>query len=101
MTFLNEGIASKAIPHPQLLMKDHKDREENGDYPACLVIPATNFIAMFLKIGYLGIKWVVDKNKVNYAKFTIIQQALDLKEKLEALELKRDELMMMSLDIKN
>eukprot|EP00957_Ditylum_brightwellii_P210832 15365451-Ditylum_brightwellii.AAC.2 len=56
MAFLNEGIASKAIPQPQLLVKDHKDREENGDYPTCL--------------------------------------ALDLKEKLEALELKRDKSML-------
>eukprot|EP00957_Ditylum_brightwellii_P027391 2070473-Ditylum_brightwellii.AAC.1 len=36
MAFLNEGISSKAIPQPQLLVKDHKDREENGDYPTCL-----------------------------------------------------------------
>eukprot|EP00957_Ditylum_brightwellii_P044648 3384885-Ditylum_brightwellii.AAC.1 len=36
MAFLNEGIPSKAIPQPQLLVKDHKKREENGDYPTCL-----------------------------------------------------------------
>eukprot|EP00957_Ditylum_brightwellii_P169137 12873952-Ditylum_brightwellii.AAC.1 len=73
MAFLNEGIASKAIPQPQPLVKDHKKREENGDFPTCLVIPATNFTATFSKIGYLGIK-----------------QASDLKEKLEALELEKD-----------
>eukprot|EP00957_Ditylum_brightwellii_P096517 7350436-Ditylum_brightwellii.AAC.1 len=37
MDFLNEGIASKTIPHPQLLVKCHKDREENGDFPMYLV----------------------------------------------------------------
>eukprot|EP00957_Ditylum_brightwellii_P117574 8967021-Ditylum_brightwellii.AAC.1 len=100
MAFLNEGIASKAIPQPQLLIKDHKEREENGDYPTRLMIPATNFTATLLKIGYLGIKRVLDENKVNCATFTIIQ-ASDLKEKLEALELKGDKVTMMSLDIKN
>eukprot|EP00957_Ditylum_brightwellii_P059222 4494978-Ditylum_brightwellii.AAC.1 len=51
IAFLNEGIAFKAIPQPRLLVKDHKEREENGDYPTCLVIPATNFKATFSKIG--------------------------------------------------
>jgi hypothetical protein len=100
MDFLNEGIASKSIPQPQLLVKDYKEREENGDYPTCLVIPVTNVTAAFSKIGYLGIKLMLDENKVKCATFTILQ-TLDLKEKLEALELKKDEVTMMSLDIKN
>eukprot|EP00957_Ditylum_brightwellii_P032150 2437722-Ditylum_brightwellii.AAC.1 len=45
------------------LNEDHKDKEENGDYPTRLVIPATNFMAMFLKINYLGIEKVLDNNK--------------------------------------
>eukprot|EP00957_Ditylum_brightwellii_P068037 5165640-Ditylum_brightwellii.AAC.1 len=63
MEFLNEGIASKAILQLQLLVKDHEDTEENGDYPTQLVMPATIFTAIFLKIGYLGIKRVLDNNK--------------------------------------
>eukprot|EP00957_Ditylum_brightwellii_P043322 3283451-Ditylum_brightwellii.AAC.1 len=55
---------------------------------------------MFLKIGYLGIKQVLDESKVDYVTFTIIQTS-DIKEKLEALELKRDKVAMMPLDIKN
>eukprot|EP00957_Ditylum_brightwellii_P128572 9807709-Ditylum_brightwellii.AAC.1 len=47
MDFLNKGTASKAIPQPKLLVKDHKDKEENGDYPARLVLPATNVMAIF------------------------------------------------------
>eukprot|EP00957_Ditylum_brightwellii_P211845 15366664-Ditylum_brightwellii.AAC.2 len=98
--FLNEGIASKATPQPPLLVKGHKDREENGDYPTHLVIPATDCMAMFLKIDYLGIKKMLDNNKVNCMTCTIIQ-ALDLKEKLETMRLKKDEVIVMSLDIKN
>eukprot|EP00957_Ditylum_brightwellii_P032691 2478032-Ditylum_brightwellii.AAC.1 len=65
--FLCEGIASKAIPQPQLLVKDHKDLNEDGKYPTRLVIPATIFTMTFLKIGYLGIKKVLNDNGVNYA----------------------------------
>eukprot|EP00957_Ditylum_brightwellii_P047893 3637461-Ditylum_brightwellii.AAC.1 len=100
MDFFNEGIVSKATPQPQLLVKDHKDKEENGDYPTHLVIPATHSMATFSKIGYLGIKRVLDDNKINYVTFAIIQ-ASDLKEKLEMLNLRRDEVTLMSLDIKN
>eukprot|EP00957_Ditylum_brightwellii_P198074 15090802-Ditylum_brightwellii.AAC.1 len=84
LVFLREGIASKAILQPQLLIKDHKDRETNGDYLTRLVIPATNFTATFSKVGY-----------------TAIKQSSDLKEKLEGLKLTKDDVTLMSLDIKN
>eukprot|EP00957_Ditylum_brightwellii_P125900 9597593-Ditylum_brightwellii.AAC.1 len=45
--FLQEGITSKMIPQPQLLVKDHKMPEEDGSFPTRLVIPATNFTATF------------------------------------------------------
>eukprot|EP00957_Ditylum_brightwellii_P125396 9557515-Ditylum_brightwellii.AAC.1 len=34
--FLREGITSKAIPQPQLLVKDHKPPEEDGSFPTRL-----------------------------------------------------------------
>eukprot|EP00957_Ditylum_brightwellii_P060355 4582893-Ditylum_brightwellii.AAC.1 len=100
MGFLREGIASKAIPQPQLLIKDHKELESDGEYPKRLVIPATNFTAALSKVGYMAIQQVLDRNKVNYNRFTIVQSS-DLKEKLEGLGLTKDNVMMMSLDIKN
>eukprot|EP00957_Ditylum_brightwellii_P205485 15344097-Ditylum_brightwellii.AAC.1 len=63
LCFLREGIASKAIPQPQLLIKDHKDRESNGNFPTRLVIPATTFTATFSEVGYMAIKQVLDRNK--------------------------------------
>eukprot|EP00957_Ditylum_brightwellii_P183494 13977360-Ditylum_brightwellii.AAC.1 len=98
--FLQEGIASKAIPQPQLLVKDHKEPNDDGSFPTRLVIPATNFTATFSKLGYLGIKRVLDNNKVNYSRFPIIQ-ALDLKEMLEELKVQRSDVTMMLLDIEN
>eukprot|EP00957_Ditylum_brightwellii_P164781 12546355-Ditylum_brightwellii.AAC.1 len=48
-----------------------------------------NFYGKVLKIGYLGIKRVLDNNKVNCMTFTTIQ-ASDLKETLETMKLKKD-----------
>eukprot|EP00957_Ditylum_brightwellii_P125744 9585879-Ditylum_brightwellii.AAC.1 len=78
-SFIQESLTSKDIPQPQLLVKDHKPVEASGDFPTCLVIPTTNFTAAFSKLGYLGIKKVLDEHNVNYNKHTIIQ-ASDLKE---------------------
>eukprot|EP00957_Ditylum_brightwellii_P037332 2825488-Ditylum_brightwellii.AAC.1 len=47
--YLMENINSRAIPEPQLLIKDHK-KKKDGQYPTRLVIPATNFAATFSKI---------------------------------------------------
>eukprot|EP00957_Ditylum_brightwellii_P092278 7025784-Ditylum_brightwellii.AAC.1 len=97
--YLMENLNGRAIPEPHLPMKDHK-KKKNGQYPMRLVIPATNFAATFSKIGYLGIKKIFNDNGVRYNKYTI-QQALNLKQKLEKLNLQKDEVMIMSLDIVN
>eukprot|EP00957_Ditylum_brightwellii_P152704 11623952-Ditylum_brightwellii.AAC.1 len=99
MGFLWKGIASKAMPQPQLLIKDHKELELDGEYPTRLVIPATNFTLTFSKVGYMAIQMVLDRNKVNCNRFTIVQSS-DLKEKLEGLGLTKGDVTMMSLDIK-
>ena len=65
-----------------------------------MVIPATNFTATFSKIGYLGIKRMLDKGKVNYSRVSIVQ-AYDLNERLEELKIKRDEVTIVSVDAIN
>ena len=65
-----------------------------------MVIPATNFTATFSKIGYLGIKRILYKGKVNYSRISIVQ-ASDLKERLEELKIKRDEVKIASVDAIN
>ena len=97
--FLEESIDTKAIPTPKLLIKDHK-KMINGHYPTRLVIPATNFTATFSKLGYLGLKSILDENNITYNKHTITQ-ASNLKEKLEKLKIKRDNSTIASLDIEN
>ena len=65
-----------------------------------MVIPAINFTATFSNIGYLWIKRCLDKGKVNYSRDSIVQ-ASDLKERLEELGLKREEVTITSVDAIN
>eukprot|EP00957_Ditylum_brightwellii_P191720 14594834-Ditylum_brightwellii.AAC.1 len=95
-----ENLNSREIPEPQLLIKDHKKVQKDGHYPMRPVIPATNFVATFLKIGFMASKKTFDDNGVRYAKY-MIEQASDLKTKLETLNLKQNEVTIMSLDIIN
>eukprot|EP00957_Ditylum_brightwellii_P205726 15345123-Ditylum_brightwellii.AAC.1 len=88
--FIEEALFLKAIPQPQILVKDHKDPNANGNFLTRLVIPATNFTASFSKLGYMGIKKVLNEHGVNYYKHTIVQSS-DLKEKLESYRLKQEE----------
>ena len=65
-----------------------------------MVIPATNFTATFSKIGYLGINRCLDKGKVNYSRNSIVR-ASDLKETLEELGLRKEEVTIASVDAIN
>ena len=63
-------------------------------------IHATNFTATFSKIGYLGIKRCLDKGKVNYSQVSIVHTS-NLKEILEELNIKRDEVKIALVDTIN
>jgi hypothetical protein len=49
-------------------------------------------------MGYLAIRRILDSNKINYSKRTIIQ-ASDWKEKLDSLHIHQDNVTIISLDI--
>eukprot|EP00957_Ditylum_brightwellii_P206468 15348554-Ditylum_brightwellii.AAC.1 len=100
MNFLKEGIKSRAILEPQLLIKDHMNLRDNEHYQTPLVIPAMNFAATFSKIGYLGIRKILDDNNANYVKHTITQ-ASHLKEQLDQLNLQCEQVTIMSLSVVN
>ena len=68
--YLREALKLKAIPCPQILIKDHKKPTLNPNYPSSgpieiyptrLVIPAGNFTAPFAKLGYKTIKNILEK----------------------------------------
>ena len=79
--FVRQSLATRAIPSPKFLIKDHKTINEKGEFPTRLVISATSVTATFSKTGYLGIKRSLDKVKVNYSQNSFVQ-ASDLKETL-------------------
>ena len=76
-------------PHAKVLIKDHKTPDEQGRFPTCLAAPATNFTAGFPKLGHLGIKQIFDSNNVDHGSRNIVQ-AVNLKTKLEEVELNSD-----------
>ena len=93
-----ESIQSRAVPVPKLLIKDHKDKDENGNYPTRLVVPATNFTAAIPNLGYRGIRQIFDQEKINYTRKTIIEAA-HLKSELETLNITDEKFTIFSLDI--
>ena len=97
---MRQSLAIGAIPYLKLLIKYHKTTNEKEEFPTRLVVPATNYTATFSKIGYLGIKMCLDKGKVNYLRDSIVQ-ASNLKERIEELEVNRDEVKMELVDAIN
>ena len=95
--FLIQNLKSKAIPSPKLLIKDHKKADNKGNYPTRLVVPANNFTSGFPRMGYLGIKKILDDNGINYMRKTIIQ-ASDLKEKIETMDITNSNSTIISID---
>ena len=72
---INKSLKTKDIPTPKLLIKNHKKLTSDGDFPTMLVIPETNLSATLEKVSYLGLKNVLEKNEINYTRFTIVQKS--------------------------
>ena len=92
--YVESWIKSRGVPTPRLLVKDHKDRGNDGFWPVRLVIPATNYTQYFAKMGYKIIKRT--SHGVKYMKYTI-KQAKCLKLDLENIG--RKEATMMDKDL--
>jgi hypothetical protein len=99
--FVKEYFNSKAIPSPKLLIKDHKEIDDDGNYPTRLVVPATNFISAFSKLGYhISINRIIrNKAGINYSRKTIVQASHDLKLQIESIGIREDRHTIFSLDI--
>ena len=99
--FIEIWIAMRRIPTPRLFIKDHKQCEDDGNFPSRLLLPATNFTQCFANISFLAIKSIyLDTNDINPMKRTIVQSS-HLKVQLEQLNLKADGCTIASLDIIN
>ena len=96
--FLKSTLKMKNIPTPKLIIKDNKKPDNEGDFPSRLIVPANNFTSAFPRLGYLRIRQIFDKNKVEYESHTITQ-ASSLEEKLEELEILKRKVAISKLDI--
>eukprot|EP00957_Ditylum_brightwellii_P093780 7140263-Ditylum_brightwellii.AAC.1 len=86
-----ERLESKAIPQPQLLIKDHKNARSDGAFLTRVVIPATNVTVTLSKIRYMRIKENLDEHRS-------IIQSIQLSKNLK---LTADKITLMLLDINN
>ena len=86
---MSQSLAARAILSQKLLIKDHNKINGKGKFTTRLAIPATNFTSYFSKLVYLGIIRILDKEKLNYSQFTIVQ-ASDLKNVFEELDINID-----------
>ena len=59
-----------------------------------------NFTATLSNIGYIGIKRILDKGKLNHSCVSIVQ-AYHLRERIEELKVKRDRVMIAPVDAIN
>jgi hypothetical protein len=97
MGFIEEMLDSRAVPTPKLLINNHKPMNNKGEYMMQLIVPATNFTAAFPKVGYLGIKNILDQNGINYSESTITQ-ASQLKTTLKKLNITKDKVTIILFD---
>ena len=96
--YIKSTISKCAVPTIQLLIKDHKkESDENGNYFTRLVVPAKNFTAAFPHVGQQGINKIIEKNKIDYSRKSIIQ-ASDLKQQLEIPNIRNSKHTVISID---
>ena len=65
---IKKSLKTKSIPTPKLMINHHKKLNTNGEFPTRLVIPATKFTTTSTKVGYLGLKSIIDIYLVDYKK---------------------------------
>ena len=88
-TFIENWLATRRVPTPMLLVKDHKDKGDDGNYATRLLVPATNFTQCFAKMSLLAIQGIFRANRIKAMKQRIVQ-ASNMKISLERLNLKAD-----------
>ncbi len=84
----------------RLSIKDHKPVGTNGHHPTRLIILAHNFTQCLSKLASKSIKKSFRHANVLFEKHTL-KNSLALKHKFESMDLRRDDIMILSLDIKD
>jgi hypothetical protein len=98
--FLKSWAKTCKLPSLRLSIKDHKPLGPNGQHPTRLIISAHNFTQYLSKIASKSIENTFKRAAITYQQHTI-KNLLDLKQCFEEEGSKRDEVAIISLDIKD
>jgi hypothetical protein len=98
--FLQSWVKMKKIPSVRLSVKDHKPVGANGRHPTRLIVSAHNFTQCLSKLASKSIEKSFQHANINFKKHTL-KNSLALKRKFESMDLQRDNVTIVSLDIKD
>jgi len=103
--YIKTTVKSSEIPCGKLLIKDHKTdiiNYGNGTFESesRFVIPCSNFVAGFSKLGFKAIEATFNKNKITF-KNTTIKNSYELLQDLEKLGISEDQNTITTFDVKN
>ena len=97
--FIEKIIQKKAIPTPFGIYKDHKKtKNSRGFFGMRFVVPSERQSGCFSKIGFRGIKKILDENQIDYESKTI-QNSYQLKSEIEDLRMVKNLSTIISVDI--
>ena len=94
---VDKARLGRAETEARMLAAELESKLSRNEYLVRLICPATNFIAIFDKIGHKGIMDVLNRYGINFSTNNIVQ-ALDLKEDLEKLKIRSDDATIVSFD---
>jgi hypothetical protein len=98
--FVQSWVKTKKIPSVHLSVKDHKPVGVNGCHPTRLIVLAHNFTQCLSKLASKSIEKSFRRANINFEKHTL-KNSLALKRKFESMDLQRDNVTIVSLDIKD
>ena len=67
----NDTLKRKSITTPKLVIKYHKNKNSNDEFPTRLVIQSRDSTAKFSKVVCLGMKELLNNHMISYLKYTI------------------------------
>jgi hypothetical protein len=98
--FLQSWVKTEKIPSVHLSVKDHNPVGANGRHPTRLIVSANNFTQCLSKLASKSIEKSFRRANINFKKHTL-KNSLAIKRKFKSMNLQRDNVKIVSLDIKD
>jgi hypothetical protein len=98
--FLQSWLKTRKIPSLRLSIKDHQPPQTNGRYKTRLIVSAHNFTQCLSKLASKSIESTFRRAAINFERYTL-KNSLALKRNFEVKDFHRDDVTIVSLDIKD